>query len=226
MDAQTVTKNKSPSYRPKYKRMGVGRTRSELRNDILNAVCSLLRNGSYQSLSMEDVSAIAATSRRTVYNLFQDKDELYKEACNRMIRNVSDMIIHEIPEQMSIVDGLRYFVASCVEAYGSRPGADVVMIVTRDSVGQPWLAQCYNREIFSRLVIICENFILKKSRRIPMPPAVPGYIGQQIVIAVKSMVIEPWTGGKSAPDPKDLAKRTDVLVKAYASIISANTMKI
>lgn len=223
---QTAIAENKHSYRVKYKRQGLGRTRSELRNDMLDAVCALLRGGSYQALSMEDVAALAATSRRTLYNLFQDKDELYREACNRMVRTVADLAIDEIPEQMSVSDGLRYFVASCTEVYSSPAGMDLVMVVTRDSIAQPWLVQSYQREVFGRLVRACENFLLKKTRRLPLAPAVPRLVGEQVATTIKSMAVAPWTGGQSALSARDLTNRTDVLVKAYSSVFENGAIKI
>jgi TetR/AcrR family transcriptional regulator of autoinduction and epiphytic fitness len=225
MDGQIAIAEKKHSYRAKYKRMGLGRSRGELRSDILNAALELLRDGSYETLSMEDVAALASTSRRTLYNLFQDKDELYRDACERLIRKVAELAIDEIPEQMTVSDGLRYFVISCEEVYTNPSGKDLVMLVAREGSSQAWLSQSYHREVHGRLIRACENFLLKKARRLPLEPATPRLVGEQVSTIIKSMAVSPSQAGQTGTASRDAKIQTDIVVKAYTSVFENSSFK-
>lgn len=210
-------------YRSEYKRVGTKRSRGELRLEILNAVRVALRAGSYETLTMEQVAARAAISRRTLYNLFTDKDELYRSSCELLVKNISEKVADEIPEKMSAADGMRFFVEACMEVYNNNAAVDLILSVVRDGAHQQWLVQAYHREIHDRLVRACENFILKQSRRSPLPPGVPRYIGEQLVGVVKSLTVGSYVFGHLTQPAPPTHDRLDVLSSAYAAIIAGTS---
>jgi AcrR family transcriptional regulator len=205
-----------------YKRIGTGRSRGQLRIEILGAVRIALRGGSYETLTMEQVAARAAISRRTLYNLFADKDDLYRSSCELLLKNVADKVTDEIPEKMSAVDGMRFFVEACMEVYNSDAAVDLILSVVRDGAQQRWLVQGYHREVHDRLVRASENFILKQSRRSPLPPSVPRFVGEQLVGVVKSLTVGSHVFGHITRPSPPTPDRLDVLARAYASVISGN----
>ncbi|WP_160354038.1 TetR family transcriptional regulator [Sphingorhabdus profundilacus] len=206
-------------YRSEYKRVGTRRTRGELRNEILDAVRRALRAGSYETLSMEHVAAHASISRRTLYNLFVDKDDLYRSSCERLLKSVSDIVTEDVPDKMSPLDGMRFFLACCIEVYESDAARDIILSVVRDGAHQQWLVQAYHRDIHDRLVRACENFILKQTRHSPLPPDVPRYISEQLVGSVKSLTIGPHIFGYVRQPLPPTHERLEVLAKAYAAIL-------
>lgn len=211
-------------YRAEYKRIGTGRSRGELRMEILDAVRLSLRSGSYETLSMEQVAAKAAMSRRTLYNLFTDKDELYRSSCELLLRNVAAKVTDEIPEKMSAVDGMRFFVAACMEVYGNEEAIDLISSVVRDGARQRWLVEGYHREVHDRLARASENFLLKRSRHSPLAPGVPRYVGEQVICVVKSLTVGIHVFGsanRSVPPTND---RLDVLARAYAAILEGKSL--
>jgi AcrR family transcriptional regulator len=211
-------------YRSEYKRVGTSRSRGELRLEILNAVRVALRAGSYETLTMEQVAARAAISRRTLYNLFTDKDELYRSSCELLVKSISEKVTDEIPEKMSAADGMRFFVEACMEVYNNDAAVDLILSVVRDGAHQRWLVQAYHRDVHDRLVRACENFILKQSRRSPLPPGVPRYIGEQLVGVVKSLTVGSHVFGHLTQPVPPTHDRLDVLAAAYAAIISGTSL--
>jgi AcrR family transcriptional regulator len=211
-------------YRSEYKRVGTSRSRGELRLEILNAVRVALRAGSYETLTMEQVAARAAISRRTLYNLFTDKDELYRSSCELLVKSISEKVTDEIPEKMSATDGMRFFVEACMEVYNNDAAVDLILSVVRDGAHQRWLVQAYHRDVHDRLVRACENFILKQSRRSPLPPGVPRYIGEQLVGVVKSLTVGSHVFGHLTQPVPPTHDRLDVLAAAYAAIISGTSL--
>lgn len=207
-------------YKNKYTRLGVGRTRGELRLDILNATSRALRGGSYETLTMEQVATQASISRRTLYNLFFDKDDIYKSSREHLIKTAAALVAEEIPERMSPLDGLRFFIQSCVDVYGNPASTDLIISIVRDGTHQPWLVQQYEREIHDRLVRACENFVLKQCRRFPLAPGVPRHIGEQLVGIVKSLTLGPaiFCNSKQKDPPTD--KQLELLAFAYSSLMT------
>jgi len=207
-------------YRSEYKRVGTGRSRGQLRIEILDAVRLTLRSGSYEALSMEQVAARSAISRRTLYNLFTDKDDLYRTSCEQLLREVADKVTDEIPEKMSAADGMRFFVAACMEVYDNEAARDLVSSVVRDGTRQRWLVEGYHREVHDRLVRASENFLLKKSRHSPLAPGVPRYVGEQVVCVVKSLTVGSKVFGSANRQLLPSRDRLEVLAVAYSAILS------
>lgn len=218
--ANTVMQERQ--YRGAYNRIGTGRSRGQLRLDILGAVRVVLRAGSYETLSMEQVAARAAISRRTLYNLFNDKDDLYRSSCELLLKVVADTVTDEIPERMSAADGMRFFVAACMEVYNNEAADDLVLSVVRDGARQQWLVESYHREVHDRLVRTSENFILKQSRRSPLAPGVPRYVGEQVVWVIKSLTVGNHVFGHATRPLPPTAERLDVLALAYAAVLEGN----
>ncbi len=211
-------------YRSEYKRIGTGRSRGELRIEILNAVRLSLRLGSYETLSMEQVAARAAISRRTLYNLFTDKDELYRTSCEQLLKSVADKVTDEIPEKMSPVDGMRFFVAACMEVYDNESARDLVSSVVRDGTRQRWLAEGYHREVHDRLVRSSENFLLKKSRLSPLALGAPRFVGEQVVCVVKSLTVGNHVFGTASRPELSTKERLEVLAVAYSAVLTGKSL--
>jgi TetR/AcrR family transcriptional regulator, mexJK operon transcriptional repressor len=207
-------------YRAEYKRTGTHRTRGELRLEILGAVRIALRAGSYETLTMEQIAAGSAISRRTLYNLFADKDDLYRSSCELLLKNVAEKVTDDIPEKMAAADGLRFFVEACMEVYDNSEAVDLILSVVRDGAHQRWLVQAYNRDVHDRLVRAIENFILKHSRRSPLPPGVPRYIGEQLVAVVKSLTVGSHVFGRATQPAPLTPDRINLSACAYASLLS------
>ena len=209
-------------YHKKYKRIGVSRSRGELRIAILDATRTVLRNGSYDTLSMEDIAAAASTTRRTLYNLFLDKDDIYRNSCERFLKEVAEAVTDEIPENMTPKDGMRYFISSCHEVYGTEAAKDLLLTLVRDGSQHPWLVQAYNKEIHDRLVRACENYVLKQCRRAPLAPGAPRHIGEQLVSSVKMLNYGPLIFGQTSLSSPHSNARLELLADAYSSLMSSS----
>lgn len=209
-----------------YKRLASTRSRGDLRSDVLYAVRETLRLGSYESLTIEQVAAKASVSRRTLYNLFQDKDDIYRQSCENLIRTVSDLVVDEIPERMSPVDGIRFYIASCIDVYSNTATKDLLCTVVRDGAHQPWLPIAYYRHVRDPLVRVCELFLLKKSRRSALAPGAPRIVGIQIADIVKSITTADLIFNHKDSHPQISPTQTEMIAQAYTSIIDNKLIRI
>jgi AcrR family transcriptional regulator len=206
-------------YARKYKRLRTGRSQAEQRATILDAVRHTLRTSSYEAFSMEEIAARALVTRRTLYNQFTNKDELYRSSCEALLIAVGSIVTDDIPERLPPEDGLRFFVERCMEVYGSEAALDLILSVVRDGKSQPWLVQAYHREVHNRLVRACENFILRQPDRTSMAPGVPLYVGEQLVGIVKALTVGPYIFGQADQIIMPTKERLSVLAGAYSAII-------
>lgn len=221
----TNTDASSVRERP-YKRLGTSRSRGDLRSEILYAVREAMRNGSYDTLTIEQVAAKTGVSRRTLYNLFQDKDDIYRQSCESLIRSVADLVIEEIPERMSTIDGLGFYIAACTEVYGSAAAKDLLRSVARDGAHQPWLVSGYYRHVREPLVRACELFLLKKSRRVPLSLDAPRHIGAQIADIVQSITVVPMIFNRDDAASGVLPQQMEMIARAYAGVVEGNVSKV
>lgn len=203
----------------RYKRTGVKPTRGQMRDVILNIVRDALIHRSYEKLSMEEVAVAASVTRRTLYNLFVDKNDLYRSACERALKAVTSNMPEEIPERMSPTDGLRFFADVCHSVFGSEGAIALAVAVVRDGAHQPWLVSAYHRDVGCRLVQTCENFILKKSRHQPLPPGIPRYISEQILNSVRSNIVDPYLYGRAGRVEPIADDQLHLVANAYATMI-------
>lgn len=222
MADQLLSEDVGPANTRPYKRLAVTRSRGDLRSDVLYAVRETLRLGSYETLTIEQVAAKASVSRRTLYNLFQDKDDIYRQSCESLIRNVADLVVDEIPERMSTIDGIRFYISSCVDVYGNAATKDLLCTVVRDGAHQAWLPTAYYRHVRDPLVRVCELFLLKKSRRSNLAPGVPRLVGIQIADIVKSISTADIIYNHKGSHPQLSSEQIDMIAQAHASIIDNN----
>jgi hypothetical protein len=208
-----------------YKRLGVNRSRGQLRSELIDAAREILRDGSYEKLTMEQIAAKATISRRTLYNLFQDKDDVYRQTCEHLIKTVGDLMVDEIPERMSAIDGMRFYVESCMEIYSNAATKDLLRIVVRDGAQHPWIAKAYSRQIRSPLIRVCELFVLKKSRRTPMTNGAPYHVGAQVADIVKFQVLGPLIFGLDNVSADMSTEQLNIITQAYACILDGAAQK-
>lgn len=206
----------------RFVRKGTRPSRGQLRILVLEVARSHLRNSSYEKLSMEHVAAGASISRRTLYNLFDDKDELYRCCCERILHKVASKVIPDIPERMTPLDGMRFFIGICHDVYGSDAAVDLMLAIVRDGAHQTWLVEAYHKDIKHRLVQVCENFVLKKSRQKPLKLAAPYHISEQLVGIVKCLTVGPHIFGQPDRIEEKTGDRLEILASAYSAMIWDN----
>ena len=67
----------------------VRRDKSKKRNSILDAAIKVFRTHGYEHSSMDTIAEVANASKRTVYNHFPSKDELFHAVMGRFLDEVS-----------------------------------------------------------------------------------------------------------------------------------------
>ena len=86
--------DQAPSYAPI---VGQGQS-ARKRRAILKAATDLFLQGGYLGTSMDEIAALAAVSKQTVYKHFEDKERLFTEIVISSVNEVSDPNTREVRE--------------------------------------------------------------------------------------------------------------------------------
>lgn len=215
----TDVRQSTPAFTP-FKRTGASRIRAEARTKILEAARAALVAGSFQSFSMEDVARRAGLTRRSVYNLFVDKNELYRVSRTELIHGLSESVIDTIPPAMTIPDGLRFYLEGAYQLMSDPRNLEIIASIERDDDLQPWLALDYRRYIRTPLLRTCELYILTRTwqRRSESGKALA--IAEQLLAIVDAAATGGCATRLHALSPNAPGEGLALAANAYASLVS------
>lgn len=203
--------------------LNVGEPRSRRpassRRMILDVTRRMLRDGGYHELSMIAVAEEANVARRTLYNQFFSKDELYRCSREELIFGLAGMVPQEVPSRLAPLDAFLYIGRHTYEVLADPRNREFVRSIIRDGATHPWLAQLHHRHIRGTLERTCEVLILQTSRGKPLPLAWPQAIASQFI-----SIIDAIAGGQDK-DPSNhwelapIDGQLEIVSKAYALLI-------
>lgn len=119
----------------------------QTRNAILDAAERLLCTEETQRFSMERVATLASLSRRTVYNVFADRDELLEATCDRMLDDVAAQLPLGVRPTSRYRATLANYAAALVPVLASRSNRTLLAAITRDDSCRAWLAPKYEARV-------------------------------------------------------------------------------
>ena len=201
---------------------GTSRLPAQSRALILAAARDMLSEGSFETFSMGEVAARAFVTRRTLYNQFLSKDDLYRASRETLLHELAEVYVDDIPPKTSTCDGLIYFAQACFDLFSDERSIELVLSTVRDGETQPWLVQSYQRIVRDRLIRTCELFVLQRTRRLATMRENPRHIAEQFVAVIEAMAIGPDIfGGARLLRPSDVAERLNVVANAYGAMLEA-----
>jgi AcrR family transcriptional regulator len=97
----------------------VRRKRQILRNKtiILRASRELFHKKGFYGTTMEDIAEFSGFDRRTIYNHFKNKEDIFAALISGILTDISDVIGQIEEEKMSILDKLRRIVLRFLDIY-------------------------------------------------------------------------------------------------------------
>jgi AcrR family transcriptional regulator len=125
----------------KGKRQADGRRDS--REAVVQAAERLFLQRGFGAVSMDDLSEAAAVARRTLYNQFASKEEIFRE----MLQRVSAQLEHALPpgiETSGDVEEVLRRIAEAILELHKQPGyVGFLRMVVADSRQFPWIAKAF-----------------------------------------------------------------------------------
>jgi TetR/AcrR family transcriptional regulator of autoinduction and epiphytic fitness len=117
--------------------------RNGSREAIVDAAERLFLERGFGSVSMDDLAEAAGVARRTLYNQFTSKEEIFREMLLRASGQLENLLPPGIETQGDVEEVLRLIAQSILELHG-RPGyLGFFRMVVADSRQFPWIAEAF-----------------------------------------------------------------------------------
>jgi AcrR family transcriptional regulator len=195
------------------------------RDRILAIVRAMLVEGSYDSLSLEAVATAAGVTRRTVYNQFADKAELYRTSRQALLTSLAADLAAEVPPRMALADGLGFFAELANDVFADPRNIELTRSRIRDAASQPWLAVAHDRQIRQPLCRALETYLL---RQLPRGRARDdragddraGAIAGRLVTLLEAMATGPQLVAGGLPAPLAHGEERAMVAAGYARLLA------
>ena len=113
------------------------------RNAIVDAAERLFLERGFGSVSMDELAVEAGVARRTLYNQFASKEEIFREMLLRVSNQLENALPPGIETQGDVEDVLR-LIARAILKLHKRPGyLGFLRMVAADSRQFPWIAEAF-----------------------------------------------------------------------------------
>src|SRR3954453_21622191 len=113
------------------------------RESIVDAAERLFLQGGFGALSMDDLAEAAGVARRTLYNQFARKEEIFRE----MLVRVSGQLEHALPPGIEtagdVEDVLRLIAQAILDLHKQPEYLGFLRMVAADSRQFPWTAEAF-----------------------------------------------------------------------------------
>jgi TetR/AcrR family transcriptional regulator, regulator of autoinduction and epiphytic fitness len=115
--------------------------RNPSRQAIVDAAARLFLARGFGSVSMDELAAAASVARRTLYNQFASKEDIFRE----MLQRVSGQLEHAFPPgietQGEVEDVLRVIARMILELHKNPEYLGFLRMVVADARQFPWIAE-------------------------------------------------------------------------------------
>ena len=110
------------------------------REAIVEAAGRLFLARGFGSVSMDDLAAAAGVARRTLYNQFQSKEEIFREMLLGVSVQLEDAFPSGVETQGNVEDVLRLVARTILELHKRAEYLGFLRMVVADSRQFPWIA--------------------------------------------------------------------------------------
>jgi len=111
------------------------------REAIVDAAERLFLARGFASVSMDELAAAAGVARRTLYNQFASKEEIFREMLLRVSRQLEHAFPPGIETQGDVEDVLRLIARMIVDLHKNREYLGFLRMVVADARQFPWIAK-------------------------------------------------------------------------------------
>jgi TetR/AcrR family transcriptional regulator, regulator of autoinduction and epiphytic fitness len=137
------------------------RRRSETRVEIIDAAQRLFRELSYDAVSMEAVAEAACVTRRTVYNHFVGRADLFAAVRERELMALGAMTQIPVTAGRSVHDTLVDFATATINVLSDPGFVHFTKSVICDGAQHRWLVEAYFRSVRLPILQALEIYLLR-----------------------------------------------------------------
>src|SRR5580700_5218113 len=111
------------------------------REAIVEAAQRLFLERGFGSVSMDELAEAAGVARRTLYNQFASKEEIFREMLSRVARQLEDAFPPGVETQGEVEDVLRVIAQVILNLHKNSEYLGFLRMVVADSRQFPWIAR-------------------------------------------------------------------------------------
>src|ERR1700688_1015899 len=111
------------------------------RDAIVEAAVRLFLQRGFGSVSMDELAEAAGVARRTLYNQFPGKEEIFREMLLRVSGQLEDAFPPGVETQGDVEDVLRLVARMILELHKHPEYLGFLLMVVADSRQFPWIAE-------------------------------------------------------------------------------------
>src|ERR1700686_1752514 len=111
------------------------------REIIVDAAARLFLERGFGSVSMDELAVAAGLARRTLYNQFSSKEEIFREMLLRVSGQLEDAFPPGIETQGDVEEVLRLIARMILELHGRPEYPGFLRMVVADARQFPWIAE-------------------------------------------------------------------------------------
>jgi AcrR family transcriptional regulator len=111
------------------------------REAIVTAAARLFLERGFGAVSMDELAQAAGVARRTLYNQFGSKEEIFREMLLKVSRQLEDALPPGVETQGGVEDVLRLVARSIIELHKYPEYLGFFRMVVGDSRQFPWIAE-------------------------------------------------------------------------------------
>jgi TetR/AcrR family transcriptional regulator of autoinduction and epiphytic fitness len=113
------------------------------RDAIVDAAERLFLERGFGAVSMDELAEAAGVARRTLYNQFAGKEEIFREMLTRVSRQLEDALPPGIETQGNVDQVLRLVANAILGLHRNREYLGFLRMVVADSRQFPWIAEAF-----------------------------------------------------------------------------------
>jgi AcrR family transcriptional regulator len=117
--------------------------RSDVREAIVAAAESLILDRGYAAVSMDELAAAAGVARRTLYNQFASKEEIFREMLAGLARQLEHALPPGVETQGDVEEVLRLIARALVSLHQRPEYLGFFRVAVTDSRQFPWIAEAF-----------------------------------------------------------------------------------
>ena len=183
--------------------------RNGSREAIVEAAERLFLERGFGSVSMDDLAAAAGVARRTLYNQFASKEEIFREMLFRLSGQLEDAFPPGIETQGDVEDVLRLVARMILELHKRPEYLGFLRMVVADSRQFPWIAEEF-AAVMEPLTERLTRYLAHLTGLRILDCRNPLLAAHQFMGMLNELSLWPWmTGRESVPVPdEDIIEET------------------
>jgi TetR/AcrR family transcriptional regulator of autoinduction and epiphytic fitness len=183
--------------------------RTGSRDAIVDAAARLFLERGFGSVSMDELAVAAAVARRTLYNQFASKEEIFREMLSRVSRQLEQAFPSGIETEGDVEDVLRVVAGVIVDLHKNPEYLGFLRMVVADARQFPWIAKEFAAVIDPQTERLTRYLAHLTDLGIVNCPN-PTLAAHQFMGILNEFSLWPWMIGRERP----LASDKDVIEEA------------